>query len=350
MRAGAKSFPRVFAEIANDTEPSPEIIQDALNSILNGEWTPVQVAGFAIALRMRGERAETLVAAAKTICAHMIAVDHGLPLVADTCGTGGDGKGSLNISTAAAFVVAALGFPVAKHGSRSVSSRSGSADVLEALGIPIDISPDKQASVLRSAGCAFLFAPAHHPALRHSQIARRELAVRTIFNALGPLVNPARATHRLLGTYDHALRPRMAHVLVQLDVRRAWVVRGDDGLDEVSPFGSTRVTEVANGQIRERVVHPETFGLEPSRPGSIDGGSAEENARAIRTILEGKPHPARDAVILNAAAAVAVCREIDDEKGFPELTEEVREAIDSFRALRKLETLRMTTTIVRSAA
>lgn len=350
MKSGATSFAQVFAEIANDTGPSPEIIQQALCSILDGEWTPVQVAGFAIALRLRGEQAETLCAAAKTICAHMIAVDHGLPLVADTCGTGGDGKGSLNISTAAAFVVAGLGYPVAKHGSRSVSSRCGSADVLEALGIPVDIGPDKQATILRSAGCAFLFAPVHHPALRHSQIARRELAVRTIFNALGPLVNPARATHRLVGTYDHALRPRMAYVLAELGVRRAWVVRGDEGLDEVSPFGATRVTEVANGHIRERIVHPESFGLEPSPAGSIDGGSAEENARAIRAILEGKQHSARDAVILNAAAALAICREIDDEKSLPDLTLEVTESIDSLRALRKLETLRMTTTIVRSAA
>jgi anthranilate phosphoribosyltransferase len=350
MNSSAISFPRVFDVIANDSGPSTDIIEQALTSILAGEWTPVQVAGFAIALRMRGENAATLRAAAQTICAHMIAVDHGLPLVADTCGTGGDGKGSLNLSSAAAFVLAACGIPVAKHGSCSISSRSGSADVFEALGIPIDLGPDKQAGVLRSAGIAFLFAPAHHPALRYSQIARRELAVRTIFNALGPLVNPARATHRLLGTYDHALRPCMAQVLAELGVKRAWVVRGADGLDEISPFEATYVTEVANGHIRERVVHPETFGLEPSTAGSIDGGSAEENARAIRTILEGKPHPARDAVILNAAAALAVCREIDEDKRLPDLALEVTEAIDSRRALRKLETLRMTTTIVRSAA
>jgi anthranilate phosphoribosyltransferase len=181
-------------------------------------------------------------------------------------------------------------------------------------------------------------------------MARRELAVRTIFNAIGPLANPARATHRLLGTYDHALRPVLAKVLTKLDVRRAWVVRGDDGLDEVSPFGATRVTEVACGKLHERIVHPESFGLVPSRPGAIDGGSAAENANVIRAILEGQTHPARDAVILNAAAALAVCRETDDEKCFPDLAAEAAHAIDSRRALRKLETLRMTTTIVRSAA
>ena len=350
MNRPSIAFHEVFNEIANDTGPSSDVVREALESILAGEWTPVQVAGFAIALRMRGERAETISAAAQTICGHMIPVDHGLPIVADTCGTGGDGKGSINISTAAAFVVAAAGIPVAKHGSRSVSSRSGSADVIEALGIPIDVAPDKQAVVLRTAGIAFLFAPAHHPALRHSQTARRELAVRTIFNVLGPLANPARATHRLLGTYDHALRPAMARVLADLGVRRAWVLRGDDGLDEVSPFGPTRVTEVANGQLRERVLRPESFGLEPSRLGAIDGGSAAENAQVIRAVLEGRRHPARDAVILNAAAALAVCREVDDETRFPELAAEAAQAIDSKRALRKLETLRMTTTIVRSAA
>ncbi len=344
------AFQQVFDEIANDTGPTPHIIREAVDAILMGAWTPVQVAGFAVALRMRGEHADIISAAAQTIRAHMIPVDHGLPIVADTCGTGGDGKGSINLSTAAAFVVAAAGIPVAKHGGRSVSSRSGSADVIEALGIPIDIDPDKQVYVLRSAGIAFLFAPAHHPALRHSQVARRELAVRTIFNALGPLANPAHATHRLLGTYNHALRPVLAKVLADLNVRRAWVVRGDDGLDEVSPFGATRVTEVAAGKFRERVIHPESFGLKPSSPGSIDGGSAAENAHVIRAIFEGTTHPARDAIILNAAAALAVCREVDDEKNFPDLAAEATHAIDSRNALRKLETLRMTTTIVRSAA
>lgn len=346
----AISFPRVFNEIANDAGPTPEVIHEALEAIFSGAWTPVQVAGFAIALRMRGEHAEVLSAAAQTLCAHMIAVDHGLSLVADTCGTGGDGHGTLNLSTAAAFVVAACGFPVAKHGNRSVSSRSGSADVIEALGVPTDIDPDKQAGILRTAGIAFLFAPTHHPALRHSQIARRELAVRTIFNALGPLVNPARATHRVLGTYDRTLRPTLARALVDLGVRRAWVVHGEDGLDEVSPFGSTYVTEVADGQLRERVVRPETFGIKVSTPGSIDGGSPKENAAVIRTILEGHLHPARSAVILNAAAALAVCREVDDEAQYPKLAQEAANALDTHRAQRKLEALRLTATIARAAA
>lgn len=350
MSRAAVAFHEIFDEIANDTNAAPEVIREALESILSGKWTSVQIAGFAVALRMRGERAETIAIAARTIGAHMIAVDHGLPLVADTCGTGGDGLGTINVSTAAAFVVAACGIPVAKHGNHSASSRAGSADVIAALDIAIDVAPDKQAGVLQSTGIAFLYAPAHHPALRHCQLARRELAVRTIFNTLGPLVNPARATHRLLGTYDHALRPTLARALADLGVCRAWVVRGEDGLDEVSPFGLTHVTEMVNGHLRERALHPETFGLEPSRPGSIAGGSAAENAQVIRTILEGKLHAARTAVILNAAAALAVCREVDDETQFPDLAVEAAEALDSGRALRKLEMLRLTTTIVRSAA
>ena len=350
MNSKAISFPDVFHEIANDTGPTPHVVHEALEAIFSGAWTPVQVAGFAIALRMRGEHAEVISTAAQTLCAHSIGVDHGLPLVADTCGTGGDGHGTLNISTAAAFVLAACGVPVAKHGNRSVSSRSGSADVIEALGIPTDVGPDKQAGILRTAGIAFLFAPTHHPALRHSQVARRELAVRTIFNVLGPLANPAHATHRLLGIYDRALRPALARALVDLGVRRAWVVHGEDGLDEVSPFGLTHVTEVADGRLRERVVHPESFGLEPSPPGSIDGGSPGENAAAIRMILEGRPHPARSAVILNAAAALAVCREVDDEAQYPKLAEEAADALDTHRAQRKVEALRLTATIARAAA
>ncbi len=340
MSAATTEFRRIFDEIANDAGPSPEVIRDAIRAILAGAWTPVQVAGFAVALRMRGEHAATIAAAAETLCDHMIIVDHGLPLVADTCGTGGDGLGTINISTAAALVVAGAGIPVAKHGNRSVSSRSGSADVLEALGVPIDVPPDKQAHVLREAGIAFLFAPAHHPALRHSVTARRELAVRTIFNALGPLANPARATHRLLGTYDHALRPVLAAALANLGVRRAWVLRGDDGLDEVSPFGPTRITELAGGKLFERVVRPETFGLKPSPANAIAGGSAEENAAIIRAVLEGQTHPARDAIVLNAAATLAVCREIDDERDFPVLAAEASRVIENGQALRKLEALR----------
>jgi anthranilate phosphoribosyltransferase len=336
----AITFARVFEELTRAENPLPATIRSAFDAILEGAWTPVQVAGFAVALRMRGEDAQTVIAAAEAMRAVMVPVDHGLPAVMDTCGTGGDGLGTINVSTASALVVAACGAPVAKHGGRSVSSRAGSADVLEALGVPLDVPAERQAEVLAEAGIAFLFAPVHHPALRACAAARRELAVRTIFNALGPLANPARATHHLLGAYGDTLRPVLARALGKLGVRRAWVVRGEDGMDEVSPFGRTNVTELADGALRERVIRPETFGLRPSRPDAIAGGSAAENADAILSILRGDGHPARDAIVLNAAAALAVFREIDDERAYPELAMEAVRAIDAGAALDKLDSLR----------
>jgi anthranilate phosphoribosyltransferase len=350
LSAGPAAFARVFEQIMGGEKLGRDTIRSAFDAILAGAWTPVQVAGFAVALRMRGEDAGTLAAAAASMRAAMVPVEHGLAAVVDTCGTGGDGLGTLNVSTAAALVVAACGAPVAKHGNRSVSSRAGSADVLEALGVPLDVPPQRQAEVLCEAHIAFLFAPAHHPALRSCAAARRELAVRTIFNALGPLANPARATHQLLGAYSHALRPVLAEALSELGVRRAWIVRGDDGLDEVSPFVPTRVTELAGGSLRERVLSPEIFGISVSPPDAIRGGSAEENAEGILEILRGEPHPARDCVILNAAAALAVFREIDDERLYPELASEAARAIDGGDALGKLESLRAATQRLRAAA
>ena len=330
-------FPRVFEAIAAPGGASPAIVRAAFDAILAGAWTPVQVAGFAVALRLRGETAEVIGAAAEALRAVMVAVDHGLPAVIDTCGTGGDGLGTLNVSTAAAIVVAACGVPVAKHGNRSVSSRSGSADVLEALGVPLDVPPDRQAEVLRRAGIAFLFAPAHHPAMRHGGVARRELAIRTVFNALGPIANPARATHQLIGTYDDALRPVLARTLAAAGSRRAWIVRGEDGLDEVSPFGPTRVTSLAAGALEERTITPEDFALERARPGSLAGGDARENAAAIRAILRGEDHPAAGAVVLNAAAALVIAREDEGADARLAAAADAADAIRAGAALRALE-------------
>jgi len=335
----AVPFPRVFEEIASG-EASPATIRAAFDAILTGAWTPVQVAGFAVALRLRGETAAVITAAAESLRAVMVAVDHGLPLVVDTCGTGGDGLGTLNVSTAAAIVVAASGVPVAKHGNRSVSSRSGSADVLEALGIPLDVPPERQAGLLRRIGITFLFAPAHHPAMRHGGVARRELAIRTVFNALGPIANPARATHQLIGTYEDGVRPVLAGALGRLGSHRAWVVHGEDGLDEVSPFGPTRVTQWARGELTERVVSPEDFGLTRSRPGAIAGGDAKENAAAIVAILAGEAHPARDAVVLNAAAALAVASDADDPGAWRAAALRAGEAVSSGAARRTLDAWR----------
>ena len=316
---------RLFARQAVTSDE----VRAGFDAILAGTWTPIQVAAFVVALRMRGETAEEIVGAAQAMRAAMVPVEHDLPLVVDTCGTGGDGAQTLNISSGAAVVVAATGLVVAKHGNRSASSRCGSADVFEALGIPMDLPAARHAGVLREAGITFLFARAHHPMLKHVGQVRSELGVRTIFNALGPLANPARATHQLLGVYDDALRPVMADVLRRLGSKRAWVVRSEDGLDEVSPSAPTRVSELGeDGVVRERVVTPESFGLARVPLAAVAGGDIEANARALVAILDGEHHAARGAVVLNAAAAIAAATG-DDLRA---CAERAQAAIDSGRA------------------
>lgn len=326
-------FATVLSHLLSHRPVETGDIRAAFDGILAGTWTPVQVGAFAVALRMRGETAEEIVGAAQAMRAAMISVDHELPVVVDTCGTGGDGAHTLNLSSAAAVVVAASGFVVAKHGNRSASSRCGSADVFETLGIPMNVPPVRQAEVLREAGIAFLFAQAHHPALRHVAQARRELGTRTIFNALGPLANPARATHQLVGVYDEALRPIVASVLGRLGSHRAWVVRSEDGLDEVSPSAPTRVSELVDGEVRERVVTPEDFGIERVPLSAVAGGDVDTNARALAAILDGENHSARGAVILNAAAAIAAATG-DDLRA---CADRARAAIDAGKARATLD-------------
>lgn len=327
------SFPEIFARLEKRSL-GPSDVREAFGAILSGAWTSVQIGAFAAALRLQGESAEMIVEAAEALRAVMTPVDHGLDEIVDTCGTGGDGAHTLNVSTAAAIVVAAAGAHVAKHGNRSVSSRCGSADVIGALGIPIDVEPARQREVLHEARIAFLMAPAHHPALRHAAQARNELGLRTIFNALGPLVNPARATHQLVGVYEDALRPVMAAALGRLGVRRAWVVRSEDGLDEISPAAPTRVSVLTDGQLSERVVEPSDFGLERISLSALRGGDASENAAAIVALVSGDGHPALSAVVINAAAALALVRGGD----LRACAEEARSAIDSQRAKETLAT------------
>lgn len=321
------SFPEVFARIESRTLEASHV-GAAFVAILSGAWTSVQIGAFAAALRQHGETPAMIVAAAEALRAVMTPVEHGLDEIVDTCGTGGDGAHTLNVSTAAAIAVAAAGPYVAKHGNRSVSSRCGSADVVDALGIPIDVDPARQHEVLHEARIAFLMAPLHHPALRHAAQARRELGLRTIFNALGPLVNPARATHQLVGVYDDGLRAVMAAALGRLGVKRAWVVRSEEGLDEISPSGATRVSVLEDGRVSERVVTPEDFGLAPIAIDSLRGGDAKDNAAAILAIVDGERHPALPAVILNAAAALALVRGGDLRAA----ADEVRSSIASKRA------------------
>ena len=327
------SFLAIFARIESRAL-GPADVGAAFGAILAGAWTPVQIAAFAAALRMHGESAEIIVAAAEALRAVMAPVDHGLEEVLDTCGTGGDGSHTLNVSTAAAIVVAAAGPYVAKHGNRSVSSQCGSADVIDALGIPIDVEPARQCDVLREARIAFLMAPAHHPALRHAAQARRELGLRTIFNALGPLVNPARSTHQLVGVYEDRLRPIMAAALGRLGVKRAWVVRSEDGLDEISPAAATHVSVLDDGTVSERIVTPEDFGIARIGLDALRGGDAAGNAAAILTMIRGEAHPALPAVLLNAAAALSLVRRGSDLRA---CAAEARAAIESGSAQKTFE-------------
>ncbi len=331
------TFADVMARLLAAETLDARLVGDAFEAILSGEWTAVQVGAFAAVVRARGETADAITAAARALRDHMTVVDHGLPLVADTCGTGGDGAQTLNVSTAAAIVVAACGVPVAKHGNRSISSQCGSADVIEALGIPLTVAPKKQAELLRDVGIAFLFAPTHHPALKHAAQARRELGMRTIFNALGPVANPARATHQVIGVYDDALRSMLARVLANLGCERAWVVRSEDGLDELSPSAPTRVSEVRGNAISERVVTAADFGLPPREIATIRGGKAIDNAQSIETIIDDHEHVGASVVLMNAAAMLYVC---DRARTLREAADVSRAAIQSGAARRTLEAWR----------
>jgi len=295
------------------------------------------MSGFLMGLRLTGsETPAVIAAAASAVRAVMVPVQHSFPMVLDTCGTGGDGAGTLNLSTGAALIAAAAGVPVAKHGNRAATSRAGSADVLEAMGIPLDVPGTRQSEVFAEAGIAFLFAQAHHPAWRHVMPVRRELGVRTLFNGLGPLANPASATHQLVGAFDDSIRPILAGALLELGTQRAWVVRSEDGLDEMSPFAPTRISEVSDGKLREFSLSPEDFGLTRSAAGAIAGADPAHNARVLESILRGEDHPARDAILLNAAAALVVALGIEPKAA----TERAREVLKSGAAIDALDRLR----------
>ncbi len=331
------SFSQVFAELSAERAMSPLVARRVFDSILAGGWTPVQIGALLVSLELLGQTSGVIVAAAKAMRAKMVEVKHELPLVFDTCGTGGDGMNSVNVSTGAAIIVAAAGVPVAKHGNRSASSRTGTADVLVALGVPIDVPPSAAADVLRAANIAFLFAPEHHPAMKYAAAPRRELGVPTIFNILGPLCNPALATHQLVGTFSEELRPVMAAALASLGVKGAWVVRGEDGLDEISPFGPTRVSVLLAGKVEEGVVTPEDFGLTRSPPGAIDGGDAKRNAGILLEVLSGQAHPSRTALLLNAAACLAIAKDLR----LKDAAELAQKMLDTGRARETLERWRV---------
>ena len=280
-------------------------MEQAVDAIFRGEVSPVQIAGLLIALRMKGETAEELAAAASAMRKHAVpVVTRAVEPILDTCGTGGDGSDSFNISTIAAIVVAACGVTVAKHGNRAATSKAGSADVLEALGIDLNLSPDRVGRCIDELGIGFMFARSHHPAMKHAAPVRAELGARTLFNWLGPLTNPAGATHQLLGVGDPSRLEIMAEVLGLLGSKGAWVVHGHGGLDEVSLSGPTRVAALRGREVHCFQIEPSDFGVEPADLGALRGGDAAHNAEIARAVLSGERGPRRDAVVANAGAAL----------------------------------------------
>jgi anthranilate phosphoribosyltransferase len=319
----------------------------AMEAIMSGAATNAQIAAFLTALRMKGETVEELIGFAQVMrqkavrirvhddeVAGMTGTDR--EMLIDTCGTGGDATGTFNVSTATAFVVAGAGLKVAKHGNRSVSSLCGSADVVETLGINLDLTPQKVARCVDEVGIGFLYAPLLHTAMKHVMPVRREMAIRTVFNMLGPLTNPASANAQIIGVYSAALTEPLARVLAELGTVRAFVVHGADSLDEISNTGESRVSEVREGMVRSYTVRPEDFGLPRTTIGELMGGDREENARIIRAILDGEAGAKRDIVLMNSAAALVAGGKARDLKEGVGLA---ANAIDSGAALLKLEAL-----------
>jgi len=319
----------------------------AMDAIMSGAATNAQIAAFLTALRMKGETVEELIGFAQVMRQKAVRIRTrgdevaGLTgtdreMLIDTCGTGGDAAGTFNVSTATAFVVAGAGLRVAKHGNRSVSSMCGSADVVETLGINLELAPAKVSRCIDEAGIGFLYAPLLHTAMKHVMAARREMGIRTVFNMLGPLTNPAGANAQVIGVYSPALTEPLARVLAELGTVRAFVVHGADGLDEISNTGESRVSEVREGMVRTFSVRPEDFGMPRASIEDLRGGDREENARIIRAILDGEPGPKRDIVLVNAAAALvagARARDLKDGVGL------AGQSVDSGAARGRLERL-----------
>jgi anthranilate phosphoribosyltransferase len=301
----------------------------AMAVIMRGEAAPAQVGGLLIGLAMKGERPAELVGFAQTMRAEAIPLSVPAPDAFDTCGTGGDRSGTFNISTAAALVIAACGLRVAKHGNRSVSSQCGSADVLEALGVKVTASPAVVERCLHDVGLAFFFAPTFHPAMRHAAQARKDLGVRTAFNLLGPLTNPARASRQIVGVPRPELTELLARALLMLGATRAWVVHGADGLDELSTTGYTKVSECRDGAVQTFYVHPADYGLPKASLDALRGGDAARNAHLVREVLDGTAGAPRTIVLLNAGAALFVAGRADSVTDGIGLA---AEAIDSGRA------------------
>ena len=295
----------IIGKVATGATLTREEAASAFDSMMSGEATPSQMGGLLMALRVRGETVEEITGAVSAMRSKMVRVT-APPEAVDIVGTGGDGSGSLNVSTCAAFIVAGAGVPVAKHGNRALSSRSGAADVLSSLGVKIDIKPEHVGRCVKDAGIGFMLAPSHHPAMKNVGPTRVELATRTIFNLLGPLSNPASVKRQMVGVFSRQWVQPLAQVLKNLGAESIWVVHGSDGLDEITLAGPTFVAALENGNIRTFEVNPEEAGLPCCRSEALKGGDADTNAIALRKVLDGQPSPYRDVALLNAAAALIV--------------------------------------------
>lgn len=325
-----------IAKLADGHHLTADEAEQVMDQIMTGEATPAQIGGYLVALRMSGETPDEIAGSVRSMRAKVTPIKTKHPLVVDTCGTGGDGTHTFNISTTAAFVVAGAGQPVAKHGNRSVSSKSGSADVLKALGINIEIPPEQVGRCLDEVGFGFLFAPMLHGAMKHAIGPRRELAMRSIFNIMGPLTNPAGAQCQLVGVYAAQLTELAAEVLSQLGAHRAIVVHGHDGMDEITMTASTRISEWDGEELRTYDFNPQDLGMSLAQAADIAGGEPEENAQITRDILSGKDGPRRDIVLLNASAALVAAGKAKD---FQEGIQQAAESIDSGAAAKTLEGL-----------
>lgn len=330
------SLREAIGHAASGREVPAELLEAAFGEVMEGRAAPAAVAGLLVALRTKGETVGEIAAAARALRARAETAPLADPRTVDVCGTGGDGASTFNISTVVAFVVAGAGVPVAKHGNRAASSRSGSFDVLEALGVTADLPVGAAAALLGRVGIAPFFARRAHPAMRHLASVRRELGVRTLMNAMGPLLNPVGARRQLVGVYAASLVEPLAHVLGELGAERALVVHGADGLDEVTTTALSHAALLEEGRVRTFTIDPEKLGVPRARPEALAGGSADENAAIARTVLAGEPGGARDVVLVNAAAALLAAGAVPDLAAG---LERARESVDTGAARAKLEAL-----------
>lgn len=340
-------FPQVIDKLIRHEDLTADEAAAAMTEVMEGRAAPAQLAGLLIGLAMKGERPVEIVGLARTMRAHAVQISRRFERVFDTAGTGGDRSGTFNISSCAAIIIAACGIPVAKHGNRSVSSRSGSADVFEALGVRVSASPAVVERCLAEAGIGFFFAPTFHPSMRHAAQTRRELGVRTAFNLLGPLTNPGGATRQLVGVSRPEFTELMARALMLLGSERAWVVHGADGVDEISTTGYTKISECRDGSVNTFYLHPADVGLPKAQPASLKGGDAHENAGIIERVLAGERGGPRDVALLNAAAALFIAGAASSVEDGIALASR---AIDGGDARRTLERLVAISTAEESAA